>query len=228
MKEKLNDYFSIGRSLLVRAVIENIPLKIVSVLLTLTIFALVAGESVQVSKRVTIEYVKPEQMMIVNSVPSELELVLSGQKSAVGIVRGREYVYLVDLSAAGPGPARVNIDTGRLGLPRGVIVSSILPSKIYPVLEKVITKHVPIQLRYQLAEKVSFDEVHLRVEPAQIEISGPESEINKIDKIQTETLDLRNIHRNKTLEVNFPPLHSNITILDKEKLKVFVEFKKKK
>ena len=43
---------------------KNVTLKLIAAVITLTLFLLVAGESVQTSKTVPIEYVTAEDMMI--------------------------------------------------------------------------------------------------------------------------------------------------------------------
>ena len=82
MKIKFKEIFLLAKRHVVRAMTQNLALKMVASLLTLTLFALVAGESVQMSKRVNLEYITAEDMMIVNTVPFEFE---------IGIVRGQDY-----------------------------------------------------------------------------------------------------------------------------------------
>ena len=227
MKIKFKEIFLLAKRHVVRAMTHNLALKMVAALLTLTLFALVAGESVQMSKRVNLEYITAEDMMIVNTVPFEFEIVLSGQKSAIGIVRGQDYYYKVDLTGVGVGTSRIRLDTRQLNLPRGVVVSSILPSRIYPKLEKVITKKVEVKLKLNVSDSI-LKQYTVRVEPSEIEIKGPEEKVSLISVVETESVDFPYISKSKTLDVNLLPVHVLIKMpgLPTGKVKVYIEKKK--
>ena len=227
MKIKFKEIFLLAKRHVVRAMTQNLALKMVASLLTLTLFALVAGESVQMSKRVNLEYITAEDMMIVNTVPFEFEIVLSGQKSAIGIVRGQDYYYKVDLTGVGVGTSRIRLDTRQLNLPRGVVVSSILPSRIYPKLEKVITKKVEVKLKLNVSDSI-LKQYTVRVEPSEIEIKGPEEKVSLISVVETESVDFPYISKAKTLDVNLLPVHVLIKMpgLPTGKVKVYIEKKK--
>lgn len=123
------------KSFFMKAFVKNFSLKIIAALIALTLFILVAGESVQISKRVKIEYSIPEKTIIANEVPYEFELVLSGSKTVIGLISGQDYLYKVNLTA--PGLSIVRINPRELKLPREIIILSISPATLYPRLEKI-------------------------------------------------------------------------------------------
>ncbi len=207
-----------------RGLTENLTLKLISVMITLTLFALIAGESVQVSKTVKIEYTTPPDLMIVNAVPFEFEMVLSGSKSAIGLLQARDFLYKVDLSQALAGTSHVRINPQHLGLDRGVIVSSLMPSVVYPKLDKVVTKVVPIIL----SEKGEIKNMNIRkitLEPDQITITGPESFINQVFYIFTESFDLGKITKSGKYDskLTMPNDKVSLTKASDEAIKVKIE-----
>ena len=203
---------------------KNVTLKLIAAVITLTLFLLVAGESVQTSKTVPIEYVTAEDMMIVNAVPFEFEMILSGPKSVMGAVRAREFSYKINLANAGPGTSRVRINPRLLTLGRGVIVSSLMPSIIYPKLEKITTKKVPVVvLKTGRPQKGHVQSIV--VEPAEVTISGPVSYIDKIVSLNTEELDLTFLTQSGEYVVKLKLPDEKITLVEpkKDHIKVKIE-----
>ena len=212
------------RLLFYKAITENLTLKLIAVMMTLTLFLLVAGESVQISKTIKVEYLTAETMMIVNSVPFEVEMILSGPKSIIGILRPKEFSYKVNLVNAGVGTSGVRINPRELGLDRGVIVLSMMPSIIYPRLEKVIRKKVAVQFIPTGVPRLA----HIRsitLDPKEVEISGPESYVQNISSIATESLDLSRVTKSDTYHIKLILPDPLISIVQPEKseIKVHVE-----
>ena len=125
------------------------------------------------------------------------------------------------------GTSRIRLDTRQLNLPRGVVVSSILPSRIYPKLEKVITKKVEVKLKLNVSDSI-LKQYTVRVEPSEIEIKGPEEKVSLISVVETESVDFPYISKSKTLDVNLLPVHVLIKMpgLPTGKVKVYIEKKK--
>lgn len=177
---------------IIEAFTDNMTLKFISVIITLTLFVLIAGESVQVSKAVKIEYVTAEDMMIVNTVPYEFEMILSGPKSLIGAIRARDYVYTINLVSTGIGTTGVRIDPRQLGLDRGILVSSLMPPVVYPRLEKMVYKTVGVMLITEGKVKNGLVK-SLTIEPKEIKISGPDSFLSEITHIFTEPFPLSKV-----------------------------------
>ncbi|HBQ20519.1 MAG: hypothetical protein A2Z91_07745 [Deltaproteobacteria bacterium GWA2_38_16] len=205
------------------AVLENISLKLIAAFITLTLFVIVAGESVQISKRVKIEYETSESMMIVNDVPFEFEMVLSGPKSLIGSVRNRDFYYKVDLKGANEGPTRIQINPRELGLDRGILVSSLIPSTLYPRLERILTKKVPIELKFIGQSKVGIKSIVLN--PSEVEIAGPHSKVTAVTSVPTEMLDIGKIHKSQDMEISLSTLDPQIQwiSLKSGKIKIHIE-----
>ncbi|MBI3019569.1 MAG: hypothetical protein HYY61_06755 [Deltaproteobacteria bacterium] len=212
-----------------KALFKNLSLKLIAAFITLTLFILVAGESLQISKRGKIEYVTPENMMIVNEVPFEFEIILSGPKSIMGFIRGQDFYYKVDLTGASAGPSRVRINPRQLGLDRGILVSGIMPSTLYPQLEKVLVKKIPIKLNRAGTSAIESQMKRVSLEPAEVEVSGPESKVSALSHILTTVFDMRQVTKTQTFEIGLihgDPQLSFLNIKD-DKVKIRVEVLRK-
>lgn len=203
---------------------ENISLKFISIFITLTIVILVAGESIQTSKKVKLEYITSPKNMISNEVPFEFDIVISGPKNFVAALRDKSLSYKVDLTEVEPGPAQVRLIPEKLNLGRRVTVSGIFPASVYPKLERIEMKEVPIKLRFvNLNSKIKL----WKIEPASVQISGPQSKVEKIDSVFTEIVDFGPIVKNTTLDISLAkdPFIS-ITNAEESKVKVHIELLK--
>ncbi len=229
MKAKLHVILNNLLSMVKKALFENLSLKLIAAFITLTLFILVAGESLQISKRGKIEYVTPENMMIVNDVPFEFEMVLSGPKSMMGLIRGQEFYYKVDLTGASAGPSRVRINPRQLGLDRGILVSSVMPSTLYPQLEKVLVKKIPIQLNRVGTSVVEKQMKRISFEPSEVEVSGPESKVATLPSVLTAVFDMRKVTKAQTFEVELLQSDPQISFLNVKdgKIKIHIELLKK-
>lgn len=204
---------------------ENISLKLIAMFITLTIVILVAGESIQISKKIKIEYITSPQMMISNDVPFEFDIIISGPKNLITAIRGKNLNYKIDLTEVEPGPAQVRIVPEKLNLSRRIVVSGIFPTSVYPKLERVSTKSVPVKLRYaNLNSKIKS----WSLEPESIQISGPQSKVDKTDALYTEMVDFGQITKNTTYELSLlkdPQI--SLVNLSSEKIKVHIELFKR-
>lgn len=229
MKVRLHKVIALILTVFRKSFFENLSLKLISAFITLTLFILVAGESLQISKRGKIEYVTPENMIIVNDVPFEFEMILSGPKSLIGFIRGQDFYYKVDLTGAPVGPSRVRINPRQLGLDRGILVSSIMPSTLYPQLEKVLVRKIPVQLNRVGTSVIEKQIKRIVFEPAEIEVSGPESKVSTLPNILTTVFDMRQVTKAHTFEVGLIHGDSQVSFLNvkEDKVKIRIEVLKK-
>ncbi len=213
-----------------RSFTENLSIKLISIFITLTLFIIIAGESVQLSKRVKIEYQTPDKMMIVNEVPFEFEMILSGPKSLIGTITSQDFYYKVDLTLATPGSSRVRLDPRELNLSRGIMVSSVMPSTIYPKLEKIISKSVPLELKQAGESPVKYLIRSITVDPKDVQIVGPQSKVEAIQAIKTESFDMGQVKGTHDYTVTIESLDPQISIesFQGNKVKIHVEVFKKK
>lgn len=229
MKPRLHKITMRILSALRKAFFENLSLKLIAAFITLTLFILVAGESLQISKRVKIEYLTSDNMMIVNDVPFEFEMILSGPKSLIGFIRGQDFFYKVDLTGAFAGPSRVRLNPRQLGLDRGILVSSLMPSTLYPQLEKVLVKKVPVQLNRVGTSVIESQIKRISFEPIEVEVSGPESKVSTLPNILTMVFDMKQVTKAQTFEIGLIHGDPQLSFLNvkEDKIKIHIEVLKK-
>lgn len=86
-------------------------------------------------------------------------------------------------------------------LPKGLEVLNIEPQELTFTLDNVVTKQVPVVVPRIGRVDDNYRLVGFKVEPDVIELSGSEMELKDIKRVQTESVDLRNVTENIVQDV---------------------------
>ena len=172
--------------------IENKGLKALSLLLAVLLF--VVSRQPVIDMRldgVPIEYrgLSPN-VKIVGAAEQSVSLRLSGPRDIVRGLTANQLLVIADLSGKEPGERSVQLKVDESVLPDNVEVMQIEPPTIRIKLEPNVTKHVKVEAK--LGGKVAEGRELYSVEiyPQEIEIEGPQSIVDKMDRVVTETLSL--------------------------------------
>jgi YbbR domain-containing protein len=111
-----------------------------------------------------------------------------------------------DLSELGPGNHNVEVQPTINVRPAEVI--SIAPQFINVTLEPLATRNVPIRLVREGEPAIGFQAEDPRVSPERVTISGPESQVTRIQEVRA-TLNLGNAHDNIQASLTLIPLDAN-------------------
>ena len=117
-------------------------------------------------------------------------LRLSGPRNIVRSLTPNQLLVIADLSNKEPGEKIVQLRLDESFLPDNVKVLQIEPASIRIKLEPMATKLVKVEAQFmgQVAEGREIYSVKL--DPGEVEIQGPQSLINKIDRVITETVNM--------------------------------------
>lgn len=175
----------------------------------------------------------PENTMLVNEdrndvtfdmVGNGFELVLLKLKNPKIKVDVGEFYIAESKLAVIPNADLVRIISSQLDRDRPVSNLSVEDLEI--VLNKVVSKRVPVRASTDLTFKEGFKSLGaVKVAPDSVDISGPEGSVEGIEFVTTDTAVLRNVDKNVEVEVaiNFPA-GTNVSVSpDKVELSVPVE-----
>jgi hypothetical protein len=95
---------------------------------------------------------------------------------------------VLDMSDAIPGERTYTIADGTVRLPRGVYLLRSIPSEIRFRFEKRGTRMVPVKARFSGGN--AFELAAVTVRPAMLEITGPESHVDRVQSVTTDTVNL--------------------------------------
>jgi YbbR domain-containing protein len=188
--------------------IENKGLKALSLLLAVLLFVVSRQPVIDLRLAgVPIEYrgLSPG-VKIVGDAEQTVSMRLSGPRDIVRSLTPNQLLVIADLSGKGPGERVVQLRADESFLPDNVNVMQIEPASIRIKLEPNVTKLVRVEakLRGKVVEGREFYGAELY--PGEIEIEGPQSMVNKIDRVFTESvsLDGRDADFRTFVEVEIP------------------------
>lgn len=169
---------------------KNLPLKILSVLLAVLLWAVISrgtgGETTEISLGIPLELHNfPKNMEIVQGNVERVDVRFSGPRKAVSRLSQMGLTIPIDLSGAAEGETTFEIFASDIDVPQRVTVTRVSPSSINVVLEKVKAKKVPVTLRLEGVPSEGYSLGPAKVVPSHVEIRGPRSFISTIDHLDT-------------------------------------------
>src|SRR5690606_21964357 len=124
---------------------ENLSYKIVALLITLILWVLIfTSKEAGMDKSLPVQYNIPEEMVLMNRLPSEVKFRILGSRLALKKVSEDDDPLVIDLSTAREGVSTIRIHSENINLPANSKVVSIMPPMITVRLERLISKIVPV------------------------------------------------------------------------------------
>jgi len=146
-----------------------------------------------------LEYVgQPKDALLVGNRVDRVAVHLNGPRTLLAPIETNRRPIVLDLSGVKPNqPTRLKIRDWMVRVPRGVRVMQVEPSKIPVTLELVRRIAVPVQarLRGEVAPGYRVEDTALRITPARVLVSGPESVLKNVRRVETEAIDLTGLDK---------------------------------
>lgn len=195
-----------------RALTENGALKAVALILAVTLFILVRGDKeTERFIRLGVAYVKPEDKQLVGSLPATVEVRVKGPWTRIKRLDPAELeTVLVDLSKAPEG--EFSIDEDLIGLPPGLRVASMKPSKILVEYER--EAEVPIRAVVDGTPADGFAKLDQHpVQPRAVTVRGPKAIISTLHELRTEPISVELKREAFTTRARLAPLPAGVTFV---------------
>lgn len=214
-------------SRLKKAFTENLPLKALSLLISIILWTVVSGErNEEWSYLVPLEIVnQPGELTITNDVPGFLDLRLQGSHSFIKGLNPKDLAVQIDISNVTSGRNIYPITAALVNTPRGATVSRINPSYISLDIEKVARKKVSLRADLTGRPATDFFLESTEVTPSSIEISGAESVVKAIRRLKTATIDISGAIKNISKSVPIDISGKKIKLVKNEPVEVKVMIK---
>ena len=163
-----------------------------AVALAALLWLTVAGDHVvERSMRVPLEFRNvPTALEIVGDPPTAVDVRLRGSSALLARIEPREIVAVLDLGSARPGSRMFHIRNDEVSAPYGVEVAQVLPGTIALDLEKSVRRTVPIVPVVDGEPAPGFVVGRVSVDPATVEVSGPESRLRQLTGATTEPVEV--------------------------------------
>jgi YbbR domain-containing protein len=187
--------------------LKNWGLKLTSVLIAFALWLMLRGSQGERVITVPLTVQIPRSMEIVNELPNLVEITAQGYlANLTGSLPNM--TYNIDLQSAGEGEQTIPLLPAgvRISPASGLRVIRVNPARITLILEKVISKDVPVKVPIRGTPDSGFDFYQVTCQPSIVSISGPRSDVNPIKEVETEpvSIEARSASFHQTVNFHIP------------------------
>ncbi len=176
-----------ARPFVVRMFVEELPIKILSMVLAVTLFVLVRNDKDATSGAyVKVLYSVPEDRVLVSDPVPEVKVSLRGPWTKLQhLERGIEPIR-IDLTHAKSSELR--IDEDMIKVPAGVRVESVSPPEIHVEFEPRLVRELPVQPILEGEPAEGYRVARVTAEPAHVRLDGAKSAVEAVERLPTRPL----------------------------------------
>jgi len=210
---------------------QNLIWKLLSLAIAVVIWALVATEPELATRTsIRLEYKNLPDGLEISDEPSvnSVVLELSGPSGSLrGMGDAVHPAVVIDMSGAASGQHTYSISGGTVKLPRGVRLVRAIPSQVRYRFEPRRVSTVPVHVRFLDEGQNGYGVAEYRVNPAQVEITGPRSRVARISAVSADPIDLASATGTSQYHVNASTDDAFVRFEDTAEVVVTVTMKKK-
>ncbi len=180
-------------------------LKAVAVGIATLLWVMVGGEKqVERSLRAPLELQNvPTSLELAGDAPSAVDVRVRGTSSALGRLVQGDVMAVLDVATAKPGRNLFHLAPSSVRVPFGVGVTYTGPATISLVFEPQAVKRVPVVPAVEGDPAPGYSVVRVLVDPAEVEVVGPESALEDLRQATTETISVK---------ASVKPIRESVTI----------------
>ena len=167
-------------------------LKLLSLGLAVALWMIVAGEeTVERGLRVPLELVQfPAGLELPIEAPTVVDVRVRGSSTTLSRVAPGDIVAVLDLRAARPGRRVFQLTPEQVRVPFGVEVVQVTPASVAMLFENSVSATVPISPTIDGAPAPGYVVGKITVQPATVQVTGPESAVKRTTEALTETVSV--------------------------------------
>lgn len=176
------------------AFLDNIGLKILSLLCALGIYAFIHGaENAERTVSVSIVTIMPPESanrQVMTQIPNEVKVTLRGTRTQLDDLRSDDLGTL-NLNLRSGRETNIELDPNMIRIPAGVAITEINPPSIEIRWDDVVTHGIPVQIARTGEPAPSFAVKGLiRSDPAKVQARGPRSIVDGIQFARSAAFDV--------------------------------------
>jgi len=182
---------------------ENIPLKLLSVLVALFLWVFVKGTSyTELTLFVPVKITSlPLNLVLMDVEPQRLIVKVKGPVHKLDRLKVEDMGIFLDLKNAHAGINTFILRPEEVKVPSGIEVVGLSPSELRVKLSELVRKAVSVKVQFKGLPPPSYEVVSVRVNPPNVHLSGPKEVLERIDHVTTEPIDLEGLKESFSLEV---------------------------
>lgn len=171
--------------------VEDWGVKLLSLAIALVLWLVVTGQNEPVTAHVNVQlnYIRPQTLEISNDPPRTVDVTLTGSRNKLDDLTALDLVATVDISDQQPGERVLRLaDKAKIPLPQGVKVDGFQPSAIPIRLEQLIERQIAVEPKLEGKPADGYQVYAVRPSKAAVMVRGPESRVNALQKLETESI----------------------------------------
>lgn len=171
--------------------VEDWGVKLLSLAIALVLWLVVTGQNEPVTAHVNVQlnFIRPQSLEISNDPPRSVDVMLTGSRNKLDDLTALDLVATVDLSDQQPGERVLRLaDKAVISLPQGVKVDGYQPSAIPIRLEPIIERQIAIEPKLEGKPADGYQVYGVRPSKTAVMVRGPESRVNALQKLETESI----------------------------------------
>lgn len=184
--------------------IENVPLKLVSLGLAGLLWFVIAGEKTSemgISAPLELQNF-PKDFEVTGEPVDTVEVRLRASPGIIQRIGPGDVSAQVDLAGLQEGEHIIHLTDKSVRMPFGVNLVKITPSSLTLNLERTLQKVVPVRPRLVGRPARGFEVGEVKAEPSEVRIAGPRSRIQETGSAFTEPLSIEGAQSNVSDVVN--------------------------
>lgn len=205
--------------------IENKGLKLLALGLALLLFAISRQPISDVRlSGVQVEFtgISPG-VEIMGEHEQKVSLRLRGPRDVVRSLTPNQLTVTADLSNKQPGERVVQLRPSDVTHPDGIRVLQIEPASIRLQLEPKVRKRIRVEAQFDGQPSAGQELYGVNVQPTEVEVEGPQSQLERVTRLVTETVSLQGHTSNFRTEVEVETPHPSMRVLTPSPIKVAIE-----
>ncbi len=211
-------------------VLNNLGLKLLSVVLAVLLWAVVLGEQkIELTVSIPLEIKDlPRNLVLVNEPIDTLHVRLRGPRTLVMTLGPREVALGGLPKTFAEGENLVPIRPEAVRVPRGIEVVEVNPNRVRVVLDAIVEREVEVSPRVEGIPAKGFVLRRVTSSPAHIRMTGPKNELRRLARVYTLPISLEGHSASFTTRAMLEPPGRQIRTLEETPIIVGVEIASRK
>jgi YbbR domain-containing protein len=182
----------IHRSFFQRIFVHNIGLKLVSLLLAIGLWTVVARDPIaEVEMRVPIEFKNfPDNLEIDSANVTEVQIRVRGPERLIHRLQTADVRMEIDLANIHPGEQTFDLNGGQLHVPQDLEVVQLQPNQFHVSFDYRATRLVGIRPRVTGTFASGMQVAQVIADPPNVMITGPRRRVEAVEDATTDPVDV--------------------------------------
>lgn len=196
--------------------LNNLELKIFSVILAVLIWYIILGqEIIETMFYVPIEFQNlPKSLEIVGDYRKVMEITLKGPSVFLNRISPHDVKAILDLSGASRGEKSYYTNDFNIDVPLGLTVTKTNPPSMKMVFDMIARREVPINVVLQGNVINGSKLASISVTPKSLLVEGPQRFVDTLQYVNTDPININGLHENAKFSVSISGDTPNIRLVE--------------